>query len=101
MVNDRTFLIVFFHVDIIVSGGHQILLPFIWTMLGQVRNFTTYLTTTTLWINAMLVFRTILAQMPLLFANKAACKLCTPVFNWLGAFGKRMSRFTTVIAKFL
>lgn len=32
----------------IVSGGHEILLPFIWTVLGQVRNFTTYLTTTTL-----------------------------------------------------
>jgi hypothetical protein len=29
-------------------------------------------------IDTMLVFRTILAQMSLLFANKAACKLCAP-----------------------
>ena len=32
----------------IVSGGHQIMFPFIRTMLGQVCNFTAYLTTTTL-----------------------------------------------------
>lgn len=49
----------------------------------------------------MFVFRTILAQMSLLFADKAARKVCTPIFNGLGALGKRMSRFTTVIAEFL
>lgn len=70
-------------------------------MLGQVRNFSTYLAATTLWIDAMFVFRAVLAQMSLLFAHKAACKLCTPILNGLGALGKRMSRFTTVIAKFL
>lgn len=69
-------------------------------MSGQVGNFATYLTTTTLWIDAMFVFRAVLAQMPLLIADKTACKIRTPILNGLGALGKRVSRFTTVIAKF-
>jgi hypothetical protein len=31
-----------------------------------------------LWIDAMFVFRAVLAQMPLLIADKAACKIRTP-----------------------
>lgn len=77
------------------------MLPFVWTMPGQMCNFTTYLTATTLWIDAMLAFRTIFAQMSLLFADKAARKICTAIFNGEGALGKGMSRFTTVIAEFL
>ena len=70
-------------------------------MPRQVCNFTTYLTATTLGINAVCIFRAILAQMSLLFADKAARKVCTAIFNGLRALGKGMPRFTTVIAEFL
>lgn len=49
----------------------------------------------------MFIFRTILAQMSLLFADKAARKVCTTIFNGFGALGKGMSRSTTIVAKFL
>jgi hypothetical protein len=32
-----------------------------------------------LWIEAMFVFRAVLAQMPLLIADKATCKIRTPL----------------------
>lgn len=70
-------------------------------MPRQVCNFTTYLAATTLGINAVCTFRAILTQMSLLFADKAARKVCTAIFNGLRALGKGMPRFTTVIAEFL